>query len=87
MSTKRLTQLAEDLQRQLEGKLTFYFRVGWMRESSHDLLMVYYDQRQSLPPNAVPAFYRNVKVRTQPTLPPGVAEPRPEDYGYAWMSM
>lgn len=83
-----LTLAAKDLEGYLKPKLRFYFTVGWIKEPNLDVLVVYYDQRESLPSNAVPSTWRSCRVRTQPTLPPGVRPPETEaDYGYAWMVM
>lgn len=85
MDTQALSKVAEDLENYLKGKVTFYLKVGWMREAARDILVVYYDEREVLPKGVVPNYYRNVLVRVQGTLPPGVQPTDPDDLQISWV--
>ena len=86
MTSSALTEAARDLEGYLQQKVAFYLRVGWVREDTGDSLVVYYDQRESLPSGLIPRLHRGVSVRSQASLPPGVAPPE-DPFPYSWMVM
>lgn len=87
MSNASLTATAGQLESYLQRKVKFYLRVGWMREDSGSILIVYYDRRESFPKGTVPKRWKTIDVRTQGILPPGSKPPDPADITWMWMVM
>ena len=84
MDSSALTRTAGDLERNLLQKVKFYLRVGWTKGDSEDVLIVYYDRRESLPKNLVPTSWLGLSVQVQGTLPPGVQPPPPTPFQWAF---
>lgn len=84
MNATKLTSIASDLESVLQQKIKFYLRVGWIREDSSDILIVYYDERELLPPKVVPDRWQGILVCTQGVLPPGVKPPE-ESSPFKWV--
>ena len=84
MKTEELTAAAEELQNHLEPKVSFYLRVGWIKEKSGPELVVYYDEREPMQHGLVPFWWRGISIRVQGVLPPGV-QPPVDDVPVSWI--
>jgi hypothetical protein len=80
--SQHLSNAAKDLESSLKRGFKGYLTVGWMKDDK-PLLMVYYDQRQELPPRLVPTLWQGYAVQAQAVMPPGV---RPKEMtNFPWI--
>lgn len=67
-----LTKRAEELERDLSGKINCYLAVGWLKDEDGIVFMVYVDARSKVPTKVFPNTWYGYPVATQDVLPPGV---------------